>query len=98
MQDKERNINKSSGFIKETSQVCVAFISEDAVLYLIFRQQIIKVTKTITASLEVKGNTQPAGTVSSLSVVKAPLLRKYICTYCIIVQNPICFSTAEAKR
>lgn len=60
----QRGINKSSDFIKETSQVFVAFISEDAALYLIFRQQIIKVTKTIAASLEVKGNTQPAETIS----------------------------------
>lgn len=98
MQDKERSINNSPGFLKETSHVLAAFISEDAALYLIFRQQIIKVTKTIAASLEVEGNTQPAETISSLSVVKTPLLRKYICTYSIIVQNPICFSTAEAKR
>lgn len=67
-------------------------------LYILFRQQIIKVTKTIPASLEVKGNTQPAEAISSLSFIKTPLLRKYICTYSIIVQNPIRFSTAEAKK
>lgn len=36
--------------------------------------------------------------MSSLSVLKTPLLRKYICMYSIIAQNHICFSTAEMKE